>query len=145
VVDEERIATDRSDVKICYGCHSTFLDGLSAFENAWCESCHTAGNLRMTAVEDICMWLDSEGPYTARTWLRTAARWQAELGGTFRQFELGLFRAALGLAGRRIKGFKGETRRIVLECLNRVVHSEAVAAWAGENEINRLAAMDAAS
>jgi hypothetical protein len=101
----------------------------------------------MTAAEELCLYLDSEAQYSARTWLRTTAQWQAEglPSATLRQLELGLLTAAHGLVGHRIKGLRGETRRVVLDCLMRVVHEEAVAAYYDETEISRLAAMDAAS
>jgi hypothetical protein len=131
-----------ADTRRCFSCRQEYRCNRDYIE---CASCSPRPPRGLTLAEDICLYIDAESPPSARSWLRRAARWQAELPGTLRQLELGLLAAAHRLVGRRIKGLCGETRGIVLDCLGRIVHEEAVAAWAAEKEIDRLAATDAVS
>jgi hypothetical protein len=134
------IAADR---RRCFSCRAEYRCDRDYIE---CASCSPRPPRSLTLAEDLCRFIESDSPPSSRLWLRTAARWQTEaLGGSLRQVELRLIATAHELMGRRIEGLRCETRRAVLACLERVVHAEAVAAWVGEREIDRLAAMDAAS
>jgi len=132
-----------ADRRRCFSCLQEYRD---AFDNIWCETCHTRPPRSLTLIERTCEEIEGDSSPSARTWLRTAARAEAEwLRGPVRQVELRLLAYAHRSMSSRIQGLRGEDRRVVLDCLERIVHAEAVSACAGENEIDRLAAMDAGS
>jgi hypothetical protein len=136
------IAADRRRCFLCGEEYSCSRDHIG------CQTCEPRPPRPLTLAESICAEFEDDSPPSIRAWLRTTAQWQTEgLGGTLRQVELRLLAAAHSLLSvrRRLDGLRGKTRRVAIDCLGRVVHSEAMAAWAGESEISRLAAMDAAS
>lgn len=136
------IAADR---RRCFYCRAEYRCDR---DYVGCQICEPRPPRALTLPERICQGLEDDSQPIRRV-LRTTAQWQAEglPKSTLRQLELGLLTAAHRLLSVRrcLEGLRGETRRVVLDCLGRVVNEEASAAYNGENEIRRLAAMDAAS